>query len=607
MKVLPKSLRVRFVLLFSLFIAVLCVVSGWLSAKAMVDTATSLFSEKGAPLSREVASHLDPQRYQALVSSLDPLDPYYSDTHLWMRERKEESGCTFLYTMSRTEDGVYRYIIDGSSAMDDEENFSPLGAEEDAESFGPAFARAMDQGLPSHSRLVFQEGWGWLISVYYPIKNSAGAVIGVVGCDFAAEALRHDISRYVLRQVLVAGICLVAGIVLLLFLTNLVFAPIKLMSAPMSSIADGSGDLTVTIPVRAQNEISVLANGFNRFVSSLRAMVVSTRGAVDNLTVAGQTLAENSRQAGLSVEAITGEIEAIRTLAGRQDQMTIETFESISALERRLAELDSQVSSQTDKLNSSFAAIEEMTANITAINTTIERMVSQYNELIADAEQGTSVQEDVAHKVAGIQAQSEALSEANALIRGIADQTNLLAMNAAIEAAHAGEAGKGFAVVSDEIRKLASTSLDQSNSISKLLSGIHSLIEEVAQASSLSGENFSRINGKISGISVLVQELKGSMEEQNAGSQEILHTITEIKSNCRTLTDDSTQSKQQSGVLYAEVESLRTAAADIRGKTEKAREIATRLQSVATQFSKATKDTAQNIEAVHETVRRFIV
>lgn len=602
-----RTLRFRFLAFFSLFIVLLFGVSGLMSINAMVGMATHMFSEKGLPLARAVAATIDPDRYSQVVSSLDPADPYYESMREWMLDAKTKADCVFLYTMSRTADGRFVYIIDGSAPMDDSENFSPLGMEEDVSSFGPAFMEAYGKGIESSSRLEFQEGWGWLISVYVPILDRAGSVIGVVGCDFNALPLRVQIRGLIIRQILVAGICVVLGIILLFLLTELIFRPIRAMAAPMRQIAEGSGDLSIQILVGSRNEISSVAEDFNRFLAKLREIVVRTRSSVEALALVGETLMGKTRESGEAISSLIGDIDSIRGLADRQEGMSAETFRGISALDERLASLDDSVVSQSNELGRSFAAIEEMTANISAVNATIEKMADQYRSLVEDSQRGRGMQSDVAMKISSIQKQSESLSEANTLIKAIADQTNLLAMNAAIEAAHAGAAGRGFAVVADEIRKLAATSLDQSASIHKMLSDIQGNVAGIVGASKNSLDNFNGISDKIGDVGAMVSELKNAMAEQNAGSRELLETINGIKSSCKTVTDDTSRSKEESRVLSQGIRELKASADEILARAEGTRSRINELQGIADHVAGSTEENGKSIRAVSDMMSRFTV
>lgn len=602
-----KTLKFRFVVLFSIFILFLCTISVWLSVTTMVHSATEMFIKNGEPLTKRVADKINLDKFINLSNSLDSNDPYYIETQKWMLQEKQNNHCSFLYTMIRTSDNRFLYLIDGSSTPDDKESFSPIGTEENISSFGPEFLKAFTNGEITYSGLEHQANWGWLISIYVPLKDSSAKVIGVVGCDFDAADLHKQINSFIFRQIIVAFSCLVIGLLLLLYLLRIIFLPVKLIAQPMQEIANGAGNLTVHIPISSRNEIMFLAENFNSFVQKLHEIVKSIRVSVDSLSEAGSSLRLDSERTNQSLSEFLEDVAGIRDLALQQDGMTTETFKGISSLEERMKSLDDQVTTQAAALTQSFSAIEEMAANIQSVNKTIELISDQYKSLVSDSEKGKTIQEEVACKANEILKNSEGLSEANMMIRSIADQTNLLAMNAAIEAAHAGESGKGFAVVSDEIRKLAATSLDQSTSIAKLLDGVHELIGSIVTASSASLESFNGINQKISSINTMVLGLGSAMDEQNGQSSEILESISDIKTSCKSVTEQSAMIKVNSRSLSVSVQELKNTANNILERVEHSRIRTNEMELISKRFKHATDLNEKNIDTVAESVGQFIV
>ncbi|HNY23004.1 MAG TPA: methyl-accepting chemotaxis protein [Treponemataceae bacterium] len=601
------SLKLRILLLFCGFVFLFCFVFMSMSVKTMERASTEIFSANGLPFARAVASGIDVAGFRRISRSLDATDPYYGELQASMLKAKSQSNCKFVYTMIRTDDGKYLYVVDGSTTPDDTENFSAIGDEEDVSVYGPGFAETFASGKEYKSGLEKQDGWGWLITVCVPIRDPAGTVVGIVACDFDGAELQSNVVAFAMRQLVAVFVCVLLGFGMIFLVSRMLFDPLRLVSGPMKEISNGTGDLSVTIPVKKENEITGLAVSFNQFVAKLRDIVVSIRESLVALSGAGNSLRDDSAKTRKAIEECILTINGIRDHATRQNGMTQETFGEISRLEGKIEALNREVVTQSSALTQSFAAIEEMSANIESVNRTIEMVAGQYQSLVADSESGKAIQEEMAQKIAEIKRHSERLSEANMLIETIANQTNLLAMNAAIEAAHAGDAGKGFAVVSDEIRKLASTSMDQSTSIKRLLDDIHGVIGGIVAASNSSLESFSGINTKIVSINTLVTELRNSMDEQNTGSREILGTINSLRGSCQAVTANTEEIRNEVRGVSGSVNELKLAANGITSSVDKALSLTREMDTLCKRFEGTADENGESIRKVSETVDRFVI
>src|SRR5215510_4238466 len=169
-----------------------------------------------------------------------------------------------------------------------------------------------------------------------------------------------------------------------------------------------------------------------------------------------------------------------------------------------------------------------MLANIQSVTQTLVKNKDNVEELLQASEVGRSGLQDVAGDIQEIARESEGLLEINSVMENIASQTNLLSMNAAIEAAHAGEAGKGFAVVADEIRKLAESSSVQSKTISTVLKKIKSSIDKITSSTDNVLKKFEAIEGSVKVVADQEDNIRNAMEEQGQGSKQVLHAISNV-------------------------------------------------------------------------------
>ena len=239
-----NSLKFRLIAFFIVFIIVLTTVLLLLGVRELSMTVVEAYSKQGILLVEKAASFIDGDSFEALAKSLDIDDPFYEETRLQMEQLKLFSSAMYLYTIAPKNGNIWHYIIDGSAPPDDEEHFSALGDEEDVSGHDAAFRRAWTSGQTEVSGLVDQGEWGWLISVYTPLKNSKGEIVGLVSCDFDAEDLRDAIIEIELQQVGTGLLSIIIGIVLLLFIMRMIFKPAKEINNILIEISQGDGDLT---------------------------------------------------------------------------------------------------------------------------------------------------------------------------------------------------------------------------------------------------------------------------------------------------------------------------------------------------------------------------
>ncbi|MDR0525440.1 MAG: methyl-accepting chemotaxis protein [Spirochaetaceae bacterium] len=359
-----------------------------------------------------------------------------------------------------------------------------------------------------------------------------------------------------------AGVIVIVTL-LIFFGMSRISKPIVFLADTLRGISQGEGDLTKTIPMYSKDEIGDLARYFNLTIEKIRAMVILIKEQSDALFGISGSLVLNMNENAQSVDQIAENIKTIKTRSISQSVAVEETNAAMERITGVINELNNTVVQQTESVAESSASIEEMIANIQSVTQTLIKNTDTVQELLTASEVGKRGLQEVSQDIRNIARESEGLLEINKVMENIASQTNLLSMNAAIEAAHAGDAGRGFAVVAGEIRKLAVSSGEQSKMISTVLNKIKASIDTIMSSADTVLKKFDAINKQVQKVSDQEANIRNAMEEQGAGSKQILESISRLNDLTRWVQSGSQEILQGSQEVIAESRSLESVTAEI--------------------------------------------
>ncbi|MEL3908077.1 MAG: methyl-accepting chemotaxis protein [Treponemataceae bacterium] len=342
------------------------------------------------------------------------------------------------------------------------------------------------------------------------------------------EEFLHSIQTLKI-EIIIAGLAvLIIGFLIVIFTSRSIIKSLNRTVDALQNISEGEGDLTVRLPVRGNDELTQMSAYFNKTMEKIR---LATQTVGENTIVIqkiGGNLSTNMTETASAINQISSNIESVKQQVINQSASVTETSATMEEIIRTIEQLNTSIETQATSVTQSSASIEEMVANIASIAKQMGKIGKAIENLHEKSVTGRSRSTDAADFIRQIAEKSDELSEAAIVVQNIAGQTNLLAMNAAIEAAHAGDAGKGFAVVADEIRKLAEESSIQGKQITGMIKETLSIIEHVREAGNVVTKLYEEFYSLTNEISESEKQIVIAMQEQDRGNKEFLETIKTI-------------------------------------------------------------------------------
>jgi len=303
------------------------------------------------------------------------------------------------------------------------------------------------------------------------------------------------------------------------------------------------GDLSREITIIPNDAIGDMAENFNLAIASLKNII----GGVVTTSIEGQklndTLSGRITQIEISSGEMSNNLDGMHEKIVEENNQIVEASSALEEISANTSSLSKQIAMQAESVSTTSAAVEEMAASILNVSRVADARQNVTESLITMTKEGSEKIEEANVIVQEAVKNMGAMQEMLEVINNISSQTNLLSMNAAIEAAHAGDAGKGFAVVADEIRKLAESTSENAREISESLTGLINRINETANVTKESGDSFKKIEDEVRKFVQAFAEISASTKELSEGSKEIQDStlsLLDITSNIKTGSEEMT-------------------------------------------------------------------
>lgn len=443
---------------------------------------------------------------------------------------------------------------------------------------------------------------------YFPLKAEDGKFLTTLWLGKPLVVIDHVYSA--IFKPLIAVMIVIVVLFFAVLVSVIIFKvikPLKRVDAAVNNLASGDADLAQRIEVHGNDEFAEISTGINTFIEMLHKIVSELNLAQKELTAIGIDLGTNSQESASATAEIMANIAGVRKQSESQSEAVSNTTTILGHSAENVNNLENLVEAQAAGITESSAAIEQMLGNISSVTSSVRKMADSFKELGITVSDGKTKLANVDGKVNEIAEQSKMLIQANTIIAQIASETNLLAMNAAIEAAHAGKAGEGFSVVANEIRKLAETSSAQSKNINTELKEISSSIKDVVSLSKDSQVAFGQIVTHLDSTDVIIREIDNAMSEQENASRQIFSALSDMRNQSIEVNEMSHQVKDNIVAVTKDMDTVSQISSIILGSMDEMTAGAQQISTATQGVSDLAASTKENIDVMDSKLKLFRV
>lgn len=569
-----KNVSLKYKLMLTVSIIVLVLI-----AIITTQSITALNNRMNADLEQELKSvglltamNLDVDEVQELLSTKGEDNSAFKKVQDQLDNIQEEQGImSWSYLWEMVDGGVnpIGYTSNLNEVYEAGELFTDLAPEhiETAE-----LAIKADK---TEVTTIFKDPYGSWRTVFSPIKDESGKIIALLGIDYSADYINTIIKNSVIKQIAIAAIGLLALLIVLYIIIDRMLKPLKKVVNVANQVANGelkNVDLEIS-----NDEIGQLSQSIKAMVSNLQHIIFNIRNTSDHISSSANQLTVNAVGTYNSSTHIAKEMEQITQNAQTALVMTEETAAAMGETAMGIQQIADSANTASESSISASQASEHG-------NNVVQQVVAQM-QLINDSV------DQIGKTINGLHVNTNKISDIVNIITAIADQTNLLALNAAIEAARAGEHGKGFAVVADEVRRLAEQSSQSATEIYNLISTIQVdsnasiVVMEKGKEDVKVGMDYTNEVGMIfKNILNSSEEVANQIREISAASQQISASSEEVAASVINIKQTSEQSSEFSLNVSKSTQEQLTTMQEVKEASSSLGQTAEELQALVAKF-----------------------
>ncbi len=400
-------------------------------------------------------------------------------------------------------------------------------------------------------------------------------------------------------------VALILSALVALFLPRTITRPVRTITELLKSMAQGSGDLTFRLPVKSRDELGQMAGYFNGFLETLSGIMDRIKSSASQSQAIGVSLSESTAQSSSAVSQIAANVGSIKTRLSRQDGDITTSAEGTEQIMSRIDRLSEQIEQQSAAINESSASIEEMIASIKNVTRIAEQRQANTKALTEITNDGGGKVQRLLEIITTVTDNADRMTELTALINNVSSQTNLLSMNAAIEAAHAGDAGRGFSVVAEEIRKLAEMTAENAKGIAAFLKANSEQIRNAHDVGNQSGASFLRIKEEVEQTVGAFGEISTAMSEMSSGGGEILKAVGTLNDVTEGIRQASLDMQNRAREIARSMATIRSLSAESLGGINEIAQGTDSINGAMVRISDLSRENRSKIDGITEQVGQF--
>ena len=381
---------------------------------------------------------------------------------------------------------------------------------------------------------------------------------------------------------------------------------ISLTSRLLDDIAN-NGDLTCRININMTDDFGLLISSVNTLIEKLSTMIKDFKSETNAVTESAEIISKSAKYASGAIGVMNHSLQHIDENSKKQDELVEITGENIVMLSDSIETVKLHVTQQTEEVKSISSAISRMTESISSVANTAKQAQEVSQGLSERSDVGNTAVEHAVATMKEIQTVSEEVRKLLRVIQGIASQTNLLSMNAAIEAAHAGEFGAGFAVVADEVRSLASSSSSSARDIQVKIKEMMEKITAGVEAITSAGTAFQGIRDNVAENAALVKNIYDAMIAQNQGAAETKQAADNLVEAIHAIRDLAEEETEGADKLRESMDAVVAASKSTMSAVQESLEATANMRNTVSLVDSSAAGNVESVEKIHNHVEQFIV